>query len=173
VTPFQHAIVIVGLVGGFAGCASATAPVVVPGAAEATIPRGAVRILEQRWGPIELGSSMSATCPGVSGAPATLVRGDFNGDGVEDFAVWVTAGGTPRLAALFARLDGEHLLAEVGEGRPAGPVMLEVARRGTAYTSPTVESFYGVDTLVLRGCDGTRTAWFWTGASFQPQTVAN
>lgn len=173
--PFQHAIAIVGLVGTLAGCASVTSPVQVGGAADATIPRGAVRALEQRWAQVELGSSISATCPGTSGAPTTLVRGDFNGDGTDDIVMWVTAGGTPRLVALFARLDGEHVVAEFGESPVSGPATLEVARRGTAYSlaSLTVGAFFGVDTVLLRGCDGVRTAWFWTGASFQPQALAN
>ncbi len=174
-TPFLRVVVILGLLSAAAACASTSSPVAVPGAGEAAITRGAVAALEARWDGVELGSSRSATCPGVSGAPVPLVRGDFNGDGAEDVVLWVTTSGTPRLAALFARLDGEYTVAEVGEAAAVGSSALDVARRGTTYqlTSLTVDSFFGVDTVVLRACDGTRTAWFWTGQTFQAQSIAN
>jgi len=156
-------------------CASATAPVAVPGPGDETIPRGALRALEARWSRVELGSSISATCPGTSGAPVALVRGDVNGDGTEDIVLWMTAGGTPRLVAVLARLDGEYTVAEVGDGSVTGPTTLEIARRGTAYrlASLTIDFFFGTDTVVLRACDGIRTAWFWTGGTFQGQPLAN
>ena len=52
---------------------------------------------------------------------------------------------------------------------------LEVGRRGTAYqlASLTVDSYFGIDTLVLRACDGSRTAWFWNGSTFEAQPLAN
>lgn len=156
-------------------CGSADRPVALPGGGDATITRGAVRALRSHWSGVELGSSQSATCPATSGAPTPLVRGDINGDGVEDIVLWVTAGGTPRLAALLARLNGEYSVVEVGDGPAGEPATLELGRRGTVYrpASISVDFFFGADTIVLRACDGARTAWFWTGDAFQPQPLAN
>lgn len=159
-----------------AACASATSPVALPGDSDATITRGAVRALQSHWSGVELGSSRSATCPTTSGAPTTLVRGDINGDGLEDVVVWVTVNGTPRLAALLARLDGRYTVVEVGGDQVGGaPVMLELGRRGSGYrpAAMAIDFFFGADTVVLRGCDGARTAWFWTGDAFQAQPLAN
>jgi hypothetical protein len=164
----------VGLVGAGAACANAARPVAVPGAGDATITRGAVRALEARWDRVELGRSVSAICPGAAGPPAPLVRGDFNGDGTKDVALWVTTAGVPRLVALFARLDGEYTVAEVADTTAVASGSLEVARRGTSYqlASLTIDAFFGLDTIVLGACDGTRTAWFWTGGAFQAQPLA-
>lgn len=164
----------VGLVGVAAACASAARPVALPGAGDATITRGAVRALEARWDRVELGSPISATCPGTPGPPATHVRGDFNGDGTDDVVLWVTAAGTARLVALFARLDGEYTVVEVGNAATVPSGSLEVGRRSTGYqlASLTIDSYFGLDTVVMRACDGTRTAWFWTGGTFQAQPLA-
>jgi hypothetical protein len=158
VNRFILTILTVALAGVAAACASDARPVALPGAGDR----------------MELGSSISATCPGTPGPPATHVRGDFNGDGTDDVVLWVTTAGTSRLVALFARLDGEYTVAEVGDATVVPSGNLEVGRRSTGYqlASLTIDSYFGLDTIVLRACDGTRTAWFWTGGTFQAQPLA-
>jgi hypothetical protein len=174
VNRFILTMLTVGLAGVAAACASDARPVALPGPGDGAITRGAVRALEARWDRVELGSSISATCPGTPGPPATHARGDFNGDGTDDVVLWVTTGGTSRLVALFARLDGEYTVAEVGDAAAVPSGNLDVARRGSGYrlASLTIDSYYGLDTVVMRACDGTATAWFWTGGTFQAQPLA-
>jgi hypothetical protein len=129
--------------------------------------------LTARWSRVELGDARDLSCPGAATTPAPLVTGDFNGDGTEDVALWISAAGTPRLAALFARLDGEYTAVEAGDPALVGSSMLEVARRGTTYRLESLRSgaYFGLDTVALRGCDGARTALFWTGESFDAQRL--
>jgi hypothetical protein len=175
VTSFMRATVVLALVGTTAACTSATRPVTVPGAGDATITSGGISALEARWDRVELGRSISATCPGGSVEPTPLVRGDFNGDATEDVVLWVTTAGTSRLVALFARLDGEYSVTEVADAANVASGHIEVGRRSTPYqlASLTIDSYFGLDTVVSRACDGTRTAWFWTGTTFQAQPLAN
>lgn len=172
---FIRLVILMSLPALTAACASADRPVALPGEGDAAITRGAVRALRSHWSGVELGSSRSATCPTTSGAPTPLVRGDINGDGFDDIVLWVTVGGTPRLAALLARLDGEYSVVEVGDVQAGAPVTLELGRRGTVYrpAAMAIDFFFGADTIVLRECDGARMAWFWTGDAFQPQPLAN
>jgi hypothetical protein len=37
----------------------------------------------------------------------------------------------------------------------------------------SLDFYFGTDTIILRACDRVRTAYFWTGDSFQPSTLAN
>jgi hypothetical protein len=174
VSRITFSILTVGLLSAATACASATRPVALPGAGDVTITTGAVRALEARWDRVELGSSVSATCPGTTGPPPVHLSGDFNGDGTEDVILWVTTAGTPRLVALFARLDGEYTAVEVGDTASVASGVLELGRRSTSYqlASLTVDSYFGLDTVVLRTCDGARTAWFWTGGTFEAQPLA-
>lgn len=174
-TRFIFTILTAGLAGAVVACAGASRPMVLPGAGDGTIARGGVKALEAEWDRVELGRPISATCPGASGAPATHVRGDFNGDGTEDVVLWVTTAGTPRLVALFARLEDEYTVAEVSDTAGVASGSLDVGRRSATYqlASLTIDSYFGLDTVVLRACDGTRTAWFWTGGTFQAQALAN
>ena len=157
-----------------AACSSASQPVAIPGAGDATMPRGALQALRQQWPDAEIGLAVSAPCPTASGPSAPLGRGDLNGDGTDDLVLWLTAGGTPHLAALFARTGDEFSAVEVGT-MAAPTSQLEIARRGTTYRlrGLTVDGFFGLDTVMLRGCDGARTAWFWTGSRFESQPLAN
>jgi hypothetical protein len=156
------------------GCGSASQPVAVPGAGDATIPRSALHAARQQWPDAELGLAVSAPCPTAAAPSVPLGRGDLNGDGTEDLVVWLTEGGTSRLVALLARTGGEFSAVEVGE-LAAATSQLEVARRSTTYRlrGLTVDGFFGLDTIVLRGCDGAGTAWFWTGSRFDAQPIAN
>jgi len=165
-----------GILGLAFGCASAAAPVIVPGTGEATITRGALRAIEARWRDVELGRPPASACAGTAETSAPLVRGDFNGDGLEDVALWIAAEGTPHLVAALAMLDGRATVVEVGDGATLdGVAALEIGPRGTAYrtSSLTIDFFYGADTVVTRACDGSRTAWFWTGGSFGRQSLAS
>lgn len=167
-------VVILGLAGA-AACAGGSRTVAVPGAGTTVMSRGAVHALEARWQDVTLGQPSGAGCPAATEAAPGLVTGDFNGDGAEDLALWVTTGDTPRLVVLLARLGDEYTVNEVSAGASIPSGGLEVGPRGGRYrlTTLILDTFYGVDTLLVRGCDGTRTAWFWTGATFDAQTVAN
>lgn len=147
----------------------------LPGVPGNTISRGALSALDAKWPDVELGTSISAVCPNSTGAPPVAVNGDFNGDGVEDLALWVTSRGTTRLVALIARLDGEYSASQVGDDAVATAGALEVAPRGSRYelTTLSLDFYFGTDTIVLRGCDQTTTAYLWTGESFQPSALAN
>lgn len=157
-----------------AACGRAATPITVPGADGASIPRGALNALRVHWPKVELGTSRSVTCPDA-GAPTPMATGDFNGDGTDDAVLWITAEGRPRLVAVFARLDGEYTVTDLGDTAAAALGTIEIRRRGTAYrlASLAVDSYFGIDTPVLRGCDGTRTAYFWTGQAFYPDALSN
>jgi hypothetical protein len=176
ITRFIQLVIFMSLAAGASACASADSLVALPGDS-GTITRGALRAINAHWSRVELGNPRSATCPGAGGVPPASVRGDINGDGLEDIVVWVSVEGTPRLAALLTRLDGEYTLVDVGGAdiNTAGPVILDLGRRGTGYrlTEDGVDLFFGADTIVLRGCDGARTGWFWSGSAFYPQALAN
>lgn len=147
----------------------------LPGAPGTTISRGALRALEARWPDAELGTSISAVCPNSTGAPQVAVTGDLNGDGIEDLALWVTSRGTTYLVALIARLDGEYTATQVGDDAIATAGALEVAPRGSRYELArlSLDFYFGTDTIVLRACDQAKTAYLWTGGSFQPSALAN
>ena len=157
-----------------AACGRADRTITLPGPAGGSMPAGALEALEDLWSDAAPGLPEGGGCGDAADA-ATALAGDFNGDGTSDVVVWATVAGEPRLAAVFTRLDGEYLAVEVGDGtsRPAG--VLEIGRRGSSFrlTSLTIDSFYGLDTVVVRACDGTRTAWFWTGTRFEPQPLAS
>jgi hypothetical protein len=157
-----------------AGCGG-NGPVEVPGVPGNAIPRGALRALQAEWAEVEVGTSISAVCPNATGAPALGVTGDFNGDGGEDLALWATSRGTTRLVALIARLDGEYTAHQIGDDAVATAGTLEVAPRGTRYAlaSLSLDFYFGTDTVVLRRCDDTKIAYFWTGDTFQPSALAN
>jgi hypothetical protein len=162
--------------GTMAACGSASAPVSVPGAAgNLTITRGALEAVEAHWPSVQLGTSRSATCPSAAGAPTSLLQGDFDGDGSRDAVLWITTAGTPRLVAVFSRLNGEYLVADLGDQAAASTGLLEIGARGTPYhaASLAIELHYGVDTVVLRECAGAATAYLWTGSTFRPEPLAN
>jgi hypothetical protein len=155
-----------------AACGNPAATVTLPGAGDATATRGALAALNRLWPGAR--PAAAAACSGGEEGPAAL-NGDFNGDGTPDVVLWVNAGGTDRLVAVMTRIGGEYLAVpvETSSATPAGS--LEVGRRGTNYqlASLVVDSFYGLDTIVTRACDGARTAWFWTGSRFDAQALAN
>ena len=157
-----------------AACGGA-ARVELPGVPGSTISRSAVRALDANWPDVVLGTSISAVCPNATGAPPVAVTGDFNGDGVEDVALWVTSRGTTRLVALIARLGGEYTATQIGDDAVATAGALEVAARGSSYELATLslDFYFGTDTVILRACDQTKTAYFWMGDSFQPSALAN
>lgn len=173
---FSLLAILMGVAAGAGACASADSVVALPGDT-GTITRAAVRALDGHWSGVELGNPRSATCPGSESAPPVAVRGDINGDALEDLVVWVSVEGTPRLAALITRLDGAYTVVDVGGADidSGGPVTLELGRRGALYrpVDGVVDLFFGADTIVLRQCDGTRTGWLWTGSAFHPQLLAN
>jgi len=174
VSRFNHLFTAIVVSTAVAACSGASQPVVIPGAGDATMPRGALQALRQQWPDAEIGLAASAPCPTATAPSAPFGRGDLNGDGTEDLVLWLTAGGSPHLAALFARTGGEFFAVEVGT-MAAPTSQLEMARRSTTHRlrGLTVEGFFGLDTVVLRGCDGARTAWFWTGSRFEAQPLAN
>lgn len=156
------------------GCSTATGVVAVPGAGDETVTNGVRRAVREAWPGAELGLPAPMSCAGGTAAPVTLVRGDFNGDGAEDVALAVDDDGTRRLVAGFARLEGEYSVIELGDGVMATPLTLDVVLGGSVYQleSLTVDFFFSTDTVVTRACDGQRTAWIWTGDTFQPQRLA-
>lgn len=157
-----------------AACRSASTPVAVPGAGDATIPRGAVRAIAANWPRAELGSSRSATCPAATGAPPALLQGDLDGDGLDDAVLWITVDGAPRAVAVLARLNDDYAAVDLGDAAAAATGAFELASRGTPYQTAALalELHFGVDTPVLRDCDGKRTAFFWTGTGFRPELLA-
>lgn len=159
-----------------AACGSASAPLTVPGAAgEATITRGALRAVRAQWPNVEIGTPRSATCPSATGAPTTLLQGDFDGDGSRDSVLWISTNGAPRLVAVFTRLNDEYVVVDLGDAAAASTGMLEMGARGAPYQAANlaIELHYGVDTVVLRECDGTATAYLWTGSTFRPEPLAS
>ena len=170
---FTQFVLVLTLVVSGTACGNADAPVVLPGPGEVTAPRGAVAALERLWPGAEPASAV-ASCTAAEVAPVGA-NGDFNGDGTADVAMWADVDGSTRLVVVLTRIGGDYLAVpvETPEVAPAGT--LEVGRRGTTYqlASLTVDSFYGLDTIVTRTCDGARTAWFWTGSRFDAQSLAN
>ena len=69
----------------------------------------------------------------------------------------------------------KRLLACVGLAAAASTGMLEMGARGAPYQAANlaIELHYGVDTVVLRECDGTATAYLWTGSTFRPEPLAS
>ena len=149
--------------------------VAVPGSPDITISRAAMNTIQDRWQGAELGSPVSATC-GNSEQPPSVFRGDFNGDAIDDLIVRIAAGGSPRLVALIGRLGDEYSPLEVASGADAGAVAsLEIGPRGSQYRlAGSVNNYhYGQDTLIVRACDGSRTAYLWTGNAFRPDKLAS
>jgi hypothetical protein len=155
-----------------AGCASGGAPVSVPGS-DRTLPRAALDALKDQWPAVKLEGDRSAPC-GAS-VPAPLVQGDFNGDALIDTALWLTAGGTTRLAVVLARVDNEYVVVEVGTPEAVAGHHLEVIPKGTLLHTPPgdFDPYAGFDTIALRPCTGPRTAWRWNGTTFQPQALVD
>lgn len=154
------------------GACRTGAPVTLPGAAGLSVPRGLVGAVETAWPGAELGVSTSAVCPGTSGAPTAGIAGDFNGDNMADLAFWIARDGRPHLVVGLARLEGEYDVVDAGVPLE-GPVgQLELGRRGATYRGAGgVDEFFGMDTLIRRGCDGARTVLTWTGTGFRAQAI--
>ena len=102
--------------------------------------------------------------------------GDFNGDSIEDVILWTaSADGQPRLVAAIGRIGDEYVAVEVGREAPSPVGSLEIGRRGAVYrpANSVSDHFFGQDTLVERGCDQGRTAYFWTGDAFRADKLAD
>lgn len=155
-------------------CDRARTPIAIPGAGDATLPRGAIRAIEARWPQAELGTSRSATCPSATGAPSTMITGDFNGDGSNDAVLWISTPAGPRLVAVFARLNSEYTAVDLGDEAAAFNGTIDVGRRGTPYQPVTMPMrlHFGVDTVVLSACDGAQAAYFWTGDTFHSERLS-
>jgi hypothetical protein len=131
-----------------------------------------IRALNKRyshWALATIAPSASAACPAASAAPASVLTGDFNGDGISDTAVQITTPSGPRFVVLVTRVE----LPQVVEvAAPAG--LFIVHKHGSYYASPDLElgSYYANDTLGTDVC-GTGEAWLWTGSSFQKIRIKN
>ncbi len=151
----------------------------VPSALAADVPSGLRSALAARWRGAaipEPGQVVGTPCAEpVGDATSPILHGDFNGDGLEDLAVRVIAADGPHLAVGIALLGGRYHVVEVSQGADSTGGPLTIGRRGTAYRleNIAVDSYFGLDTLLERGCDKTRTAYFWTGDSFTPGRLAN
>jgi hypothetical protein len=155
-------------------CASSGAPVAVPGTDEASIPRAALDALRDRWDGVQLGRAGPVSCGSAAVGPEPpLVSGDWNGDGTTDLALWVRTGELSRLVAVFARGGSEYLALEVGEPEVLVTSRLEIMRRASLFRTPAlnVDAYLALDTVVSRDCDGSRTAWFWSGDGFRARAL--
>jgi hypothetical protein len=103
-----------------------------------------------------------------------VLQGDFDGDGIGDSVLWITTGGSPRAVAVFSRVDNNYVAVDLGDEAAASTGVLELGRRGAPFQRAgfALELHFGLDTVVLRDCDGARTAFFWTGTGFQPEALA-
>ncbi|MEO7192172.1 MAG: hypothetical protein ABI051_14065 [Vicinamibacterales bacterium] len=161
---------------GTAACGGAKA-VMVPGPAgggQISVPASVLHRVEDRWKGATLAAQPTA-CTGQTDASAVpALKGDINGDGMDDLVLRMEKDGASRLYAALARVgDATHDVLEVSSGDAAkGPISM--LRRGGTFRQDglVVSEFLGSDTLVVTQCDGTRMAYFWTGTGFIPRLLA-
>jgi hypothetical protein len=163
---FAMAIGLCGVTPSLAQKGDAKAPI------DSALSKPNIRALNKRyphWALATLAPPATAACAAASAAPASVLTGDFNGDGISDTVVQITTPSGPRVVVLVTRVE----LPQVVEvAAPAG--LFIVHKHGSYYASPDLElgSYYANDTLGTDVC-GAGEAWLWTGATFQKIRVKN
>jgi hypothetical protein len=151
-------------------------PVAIPGAPDLMIPGAVAQQLDQRWSGwqvVPAAPAEASACRSRFSEPSsTVVTGDWNGDGTTDLAFQIATSDGRRVVAVFERLDGEYLIAEV-TAAPDTSGVLGVERKASAYrTQPDgVTFYYGLDTIAFGACAEPERAYFWTGTTFEGRTV--
>lgn len=162
-------LVVLVWIGAAIGCGSVRGSLDVPAMSGTTISRGAWAAFQSRWPGAVLGDQRQNTCSQSPDGTGALLSADLNGDRTTDTVAWMTTGETTRLAAAFARTGGEFTVVEVGSPQELGDGYLVLARQGTPFqkASASVEFYFGLDTVLVRHCNGRRTAWLWNGETFR------
>jgi hypothetical protein len=168
---------VMGLVSSAAGCGSGYVAVQGPAGA-IDVPADVLDRIRVRVPGAE--PTPGAGCAGGSAAGASqaaapgVLTADVNGDDIQDVVLRVE-NGAPRLFASFGRLDQETVtLIEITGQEGLAPGGILIRPKGTKYLReewPGLDFYFSADTVVVAGCDGTETAYVWTGTVFEPQRV--